>query len=243
MKNKAYDALADWFEYLNDDCGYEEWSQYLLSLLSENNAGKTGLDVGCGSGYFTRKLHKKGYAVTGVDCSAAMLSKASELARAEGLSIPFVAGDITALKVFERVDFIVAVNDCFNYVPKNKLLSALKRAHACLKKGGLLFFDVSSERKLKNLPPVSIDDRENVTYFSFNRTEGAKVIMDVSLFIKKENGEEYTRRDETHEQYIYTEEEIVSALSAVGFAVISCAGHLGGEKAESDRLEFLARRT
>lgn len=242
MKEKAYDALADWFEYLNDDCGYEEWSQYLLSLLSGYGAGKKGLDVGCGSGYFTRKLHRGGYAVTGVDNSVAMLSKAQELARKEGCNIPFVAGDVASLRTLERVDFVTAVNDCFNYVSPQKLVSAFKRVHGCLKKGGLFFFDISSEKKLSNLPPVSVDDREDVTYLAFNRAEGARVTMEVSLFIRKEGREEYIRRDETHIQYIYAESEILSALAAAGFELLFGAGHLGGDKADSDRLEFLARR-
>ena len=31
--NKAYSSLADWFEYLNADCDYEQWSQYLYGRL------------------------------------------------------------------------------------------------------------------------------------------------------------------------------------------------------------------
>ena len=32
-REAAYAGLADWFEYLNDDCGYENWSQYLIAKL------------------------------------------------------------------------------------------------------------------------------------------------------------------------------------------------------------------
>lgn len=244
MKNKAYDALADWFEYLNDDCGYEQWSQYLLSLLSNYGAGKKGLDIGCGSGYFTRQLYKAGYDVTGVDCSARMLSAAQETGVNEGLSIPYILGDITALKATERVDFAVAINDCLNYVPQEKLLTAFKKVHSALKKDGLFFFDVSSEKKLTSLPPVSIDDREDVTYIAFNRLEEERVIMDVSLFVKREGEKNvYTRADETHVQYIYGADEILFALTLAGFETLFYSGHLGEEKEESDRLEFLVRRT
>ena len=48
-KKAAYEGLAEWFEYLNDDCGYEKWSQYLISKLKCFPL-TTGLDVGCGSG-------------------------------------------------------------------------------------------------------------------------------------------------------------------------------------------------
>ena len=32
-RNAAYANLAKWFEYLNDDCDYENWSQYLIEKL------------------------------------------------------------------------------------------------------------------------------------------------------------------------------------------------------------------
>ena len=51
----AYSALAAWFEYLNADCDYEKWSQYLYGrLLSLGVKEGKGLDIGCGSGAFTR---------------------------------------------------------------------------------------------------------------------------------------------------------------------------------------------
>jgi hypothetical protein len=146
---------------------------------------------------------------------------------------------VTSLQGLKQFSFAVAINDCFNYVPKTKLKTALKRVNAALRKGGLFFFDVSSEEKLNAFPPFSIDDREDVTYFSFNKRENDTVSMDVSLFIKKE-GNEYIRRDETHVQYIYTREEIETALKATGFELIECSGHLGG--AGGDRTEFLVRR-
>lgn len=241
MAEKAYDALADWFEYLNDDCGYEEWSQYLISKLAACGAGKTGLDIGCGSGYFTRQLYRAGYAVTGMDVSQAMLLRAQGLSFREGLRIEFVLGDVTALKVPGRVDFAVAVNDCFNYVPPQKLLKTLKKVHGALKKGGIFFFDISTEKKLSALPPVSVDDREEVTYLCFSERLERTVTMEVSLFIRSEDGR-YVRRDETHTQYIYTQEEMLACLREAGFEVIQSSGHLGKEADGADRLEFLTRR-
>ena len=237
----AYDALAEWFEYLNDDCGYEEWSQYLLSLLSAHGAGKSVLDLGCGSGYFTRALTKAGYEALGADISPAMLSAAAERSRKEGLQIPFLQADAVSFSLPHKVDCVVSLNDCFNYIPKEKFLPALRRVHAALRKDGLFFFDVSSSRKLNALPPVSIDDRDDVTYIAFNRVQGERVTMEVSLFVREE-GERYVRRDETHTQYIYDAEEILFSLSLAGFEPLMYGGHLGTDPADADRLEFLARK-
>ncbi len=241
MKEGAYTALAEWFEYLNDDCDYEQWSQYLLMLLKEQNAGVTGLDIGCGAGCFTRALARAGYAVTGVDISEQMLSCAVEKSLDEGLRIPYLLMDVTKLKLPAKVDFAVSLNDCFNYVKKDKIVTAFKRVAGVLKKNGLFYFDISSKEKLTSLPPVSIDDREEVTYFAFHSVKNDQVTMDVSLFIAEENGV-YIRKDEQHAQYIYEDSEVLSALDEAGFTLVFCRGHLGTERENAQRIEFLVRR-
>ena len=54
--NEAYGPLAEWFEYLNDDCDYASWSQYFIDGLASLGAGRHGLELGCGSGAFCRAL-------------------------------------------------------------------------------------------------------------------------------------------------------------------------------------------
>ncbi len=93
-----YDYLADWFEILNDDCDYAAWSQYFIDGLTRYGAGKKGMELGCGSGCFCRALSKHGYLMTGADVSAPMLSKAAELARAEGVNVCYVQADAASLK-------------------------------------------------------------------------------------------------------------------------------------------------
>ena len=67
---EAYDSLAEWFEYLNDDCDYPVWSQYFIDGLRRLGAGVRGLELGCGSGAFSRALVRAGYRMTGADISA-----------------------------------------------------------------------------------------------------------------------------------------------------------------------------
>ncbi len=243
MKNTAaYTNLADWFEYLNDDCDYENWSQYLILKLKDSGFS-CGLDVGCGGGWFTRAFQKHGYQMTGLDVSPQMLDFAQNKALETGIRSEYILGDITAKKPPKRFDFVTAINDCFNYIPKEKLGKALKNIASALKNGGLLIFDVSSPRKFerKIANTVSVDDRDEVTYLSFGKVEGEKATLDVTLFVKEKNGA-YTRLDETHTQYIYTEEELVKALEENGFTIVNVEGHLGEEKASSDRWCFTAKK-
>lgn len=241
-RKSAYAALAEWFEYLNDDCGYEKWSQYLLDRISAYSP-QAGLDVGCGSGYFTRFFEEQGYAMTGLDVSREMLDKAERLALLHGVRSTYLLGDISKQKLPRRFDFALAVNDCINYIPKERLGSALKNVCGALKKGGIFLFDISSPRKFARriANTVSVDDRDEVTYLNFSRVEGDVAEMEVTLFVKEADGK-YIRKDERHVQYIYRKEEIVRALEESGFQLLSVEGFLGEDEAESDRLHFLARR-
>ncbi len=237
---EAYTNLAEWFEYLNDDCDYENWSQYLIMKLKRYPL-QTGLDVGCGAGWFTRAFQRQGYSMTGMDASAEMLDVAGRKAMHSGVKSEYVLGDITARKLQKKYDFVTAINDCVNYIPKTKLLRAFKNIASGLKKGGVFLFDISSvgkfNRKIANT--VSVDDREEVTYLAFNRLDGDVATLEVSLFVKDQDGR-YTRLDETHTQYAYTQEEIQNILLESGFSVAEVEGHLGEEISVSDRICFLA---
>lgn len=238
----AYTNLAKWFEYLNDDCDYENWSQYLILKL-EKYPLATGIDIGCGGGWFTRAFQKHGYQMTGMDISSQMLDYAQETALLKGIRSEYILGDITAKKPQKKFDFATAINDCVNYIPKEKLAKAFKNIHGALKTGGVFLFDISSRRKFeeKIANTVCADDREDITYLAFNKQSGDEVTMEVTLFAKRSDGA-FDRLDETHLQYIYDEEEIISALKESGFELISVEGHLGEDKKTSDRICFLAQK-
>ena len=119
----------------------------------------------------------------------------------------------------------------------------MKNIKNALTKGGVLLFDVSSPCKFRNkiANTVSVDDRDDVTYMSFNREEQDGATLDVTLFVKRPDGA-YERLDETHRQYLYTEEELTAALTENGFTLLEVTGHLGEDKTTSDRLVFLAQK-
>ena len=241
-RKKAYATLASWFEYLNDDCGYENWSQYFITKLKSYSV-KTGLDIGCGGGWFTRAFQKAGFSMTGMDISPEMLDFAQETAFKEGARSEYLLGDITKFKSPKKYDFATAINDCVNYIPKNKLDAAFKCVKAALVKGGVFLFDISSPKKFheKIANTVSVDDRDEVTYMSFNKEEEDGVTMEVTLFVRQADGR-YERLDESHRQYCYSQEEIITALEKNGFTLLAVEGHLGEDISVTDRILFIAKK-
>ncbi len=239
----AYDHLSKWFELLNDDCDYATWSQYFIDGLNELGAGTRGLELGCGSGAFCRALARAGYEMTGADISVPMLSEGMKRAREEGVRVDFVQADAARLHTPKPFDFIISPNDCYNYIPQEKLPAAFARVASCLKTGGIFWLDVSSACKLRQKVANNIfaDDRDDITYLSFNALKENRVEMDVTLFVKEKDGR-FNRFDEKHVQYIHEEDALITALEGAGFSIVKAEGHLGEGKAGSDRLNLICRK-
>ncbi|MCD8306981.1 MAG: class I SAM-dependent methyltransferase [Clostridia bacterium] len=222
------------FELLNDDCGYDSWSQYLLHktalLLSSEGSKQSshsalkapfcGLDIGCGNGYFTRAFAQAGYSMTGMDISAEMLSKAADLSLTSGIRAEYIQGDITSFRPVSKQDFALAINDCLNYVPPEKLHAAFAHVHAALKKGAPFIFDITAPESLQAQDKqVYMDDRPDVTCIWYSEVRGKALASDVTVFTRNADGR-YTRRDERQERYMHTDREIQDALAACGFSVM-----------------------
>lgn len=237
--DNSYSYLGRWFEKLNADCGYEQWSQYLIKKLKGYGAGVRGADIGCGNGYFTRALNKAGYDVIGIDKSPECLDAAQRLSLAEGIRTQYLLGDITEMELFGKFDFFVAVNDCLNYVQKNKLFSTFKKVRSFLNAGGVFIFDISSSYKLREILGDNLfaEDGEDMTYLWFNKLYPDRVEMDLTFFERRADGY-FKRSDERHIQYIHEEEDVLRALNEAGFEVYT-EGHLGGDKKE--RINFISK--
>ena len=238
----AYSSLADWFEYLNADCDYEKWSQYLYGRLRFLGVtGGRGLDIGCGSGAFTRAFAALGFDMTGYDSSERMLQKAEQLGA--GGRVRYVLCDARKLRVVGgRADFALCVNDCLNYIPPQDVPAFFSRTAGCLKKGGAFLFDVSSPYKLREIigNNTFCEDREDVAYLWFNECAADRVEMDITLFVRGADGR-FTRGDEHHIQYIHERDFLFQAAENAGFCVRAQEGAFG-DAADKTRLNFLCTR-
>lgn len=84
---------------------------------SEPLAGKSVLDIGCGSGRYAVEFAKRGAArVLGVDYAKGMLALAGEYAKAEGVAdrCEFRDGDFTTVTMDEMFDVVIAIG-VFDY--------------------------------------------------------------------------------------------------------------------------------
>ncbi|HIE53459.1 MAG TPA: class I SAM-dependent methyltransferase [Armatimonadetes bacterium] len=115
--------------------GYQAASRekaLLQRLLAKLGPVKTVLEVGCGTGYFTRWLAAQGLQAVGLDLSAAMLA----VAQAKGATVGYLRGDATALPFDDETFDLVAFITTLEFIASP--MTALREAARVAKRGLLL---------------------------------------------------------------------------------------------------------
>jgi SAM-dependent methyltransferase len=95
-----YDAIADWYVEFSRD-----WDTEPRALLPGDLRGQRVLDLACAYGTASRHLARRGALVTGLDISAALLSRARELEASEPLGIRYVQGDAVGTDWWDGAPF------------------------------------------------------------------------------------------------------------------------------------------
>ncbi len=100
------------------------------------------LDIGCGTGRHDIELAKRGYNVTGIDLSEAMLAKAREKAREAGVNLNLQLADARKLQFEHQFDLVIMLCEgAFSLMETDEMnFEILKNAAEALKKNGKLIF-------------------------------------------------------------------------------------------------------
>jgi ubiquinone/menaquinone biosynthesis C-methylase UbiE len=123
----------------------------LKRLLAEFPQAGTVLEVGCGTGHFTRWFAEQGFRVAGLDIAPAMLAEAMKWN-----GVPYVAGDALALPFSDRSFDVVALVTALEFVsdPQSALREAVRVARRGLVLGVLNRCSLlAAKRKIRAKPP------------------------------------------------------------------------------------------
>lgn len=113
-----------------------------VMALCEPVAGLRVLDLGCGEGYCSRALGRRGAQVLGLDLSAGMVDLARQAEAAEPLGIRYDVADAAAVDLgTDRFDLVVAVF-LFNYLAVEPMRRTMANVHRMLAPGGHFVFAV-----------------------------------------------------------------------------------------------------
>ena len=239
----AYGAFAGLYDQLMDDFDYPAWAKYYLELISRMGVKpKTLCDCACGTGSLTVQFAARGLRVTGVDLSGEMLEIAGEKARTNGVQAMFVRQDMSELKLPRPVDALVCGCDGVNYLLTDERVEAFFRsAHAAIKPGGALAFDVSSAHKLEKVLGNGFfgEERDDVAYLWSNKWNAEKqtVQMDLTFFVREPGGL-YRRFTENHVQRAHDPERLAQLLKECGFANIQIYGDRTFDAPRADEMRI-----
>lgn len=103
------------------------------------------LDLGCGTGNHALLLAQRGYRVTGVDRSAAMLGRAAAKAAEARLAIPLIEGDLMTVAAGGPFDAAICLFSVLGYLTETAdLRVAFANIRRHLRPGGLFLWDAWS---------------------------------------------------------------------------------------------------
>jgi SAM-dependent methyltransferase len=210
-------------------------------LLDRLEPGAAVLDVCCGSGRVSAGLLARGFQVTAIDASGAMLALAQRTAR----GADFICADISGVELPRR---FAAALSTFNSLAHVYTLEDLTRAFSSVRRsltaGGMWLFDLTSEEAYVarwHGSFVMLDGREcGIVRPSYDRAS-KMARNDVTVF--ERNGSEIWRRSDIRIfQKCYTAEEVRRALIDAGFLSVATydAGAIG-MTGERGRTFFLAQ--
>lgn len=196
------------------------------------------LDLGCGGGQLSARLHAAGYSPVGIDVSPAMV----RLARHQVSQADFIHGSIATARL-PRASAAIAVGEVFNYLKSEaEMLRAFRNVFRALLPGGVLLFDIKVPLPGKGGKTRTAarwgDDWAVVVEVEEDPAKD-KLVRKIVTF--KKSGKSYRREDETHVQRIVPAVKMRKFAAASGFETDILTGY-GRFKMPPDRKVILALR-
>lgn len=242
----SYQALSAYYDRFTDDVGYADWADFFERLFArEGIQPKLVLDLACGTGSLTRILAERGYEMIGADASPEMLMQAMQNTMDCEPRPLFLNQCMEALDLYGTVDACLCCLDSINYVTEPQTLQkAFERVHLFLEpKSGLFVFDINTPEKFACMDGNAyVREDEDVFCVWQAAVEDSLCAYQFDIFARE--GDKWTRAQETHEERIYTVEQLTDMLEKAGFSEIKTYGDQsfapvrGGE----DRIYFTARK-
>jgi len=143
VRNYWDDAAEAWADFVRTGKDYsrDEVNNPAMFRMMGNIRGKRILDLGCGEGYNSRIMARKGAKVMGIDFSKKMIDFAIREEKTKKLGIDYHVSDVNNLRMFKSSSFdivacFMALQDIEDY------RRAIKETHRVLKKHGRFVFGI-----------------------------------------------------------------------------------------------------
>ncbi len=241
-----YVALARYYEEVMEHVDYHKWALYITRLA--NRSGKHVreiTDLACGTGTLARELALRGYHLTGVDGSEAMIQRAKESGSPDRYNpIRYFTGDLREPPPVREQDMVLCLYDSLNYLMESPDVHRFfASARKILAKNGLLVYDLSTEfNSRRNFNGYEISEKiKGASYHRKAYFDAGERIQN-NIFELHPEGESVIYI-EHHKQRVWSISQTISILKSEGLKKVAVYNgltfHPGNEK--SSRVHIVAK--
>ncbi|MDU7114453.1 MAG: class I SAM-dependent methyltransferase [Peptoniphilus harei] len=239
-----YGDFAYFYDKLMYDLDYEKIYKFIREVLGKKSLEpELILEMACGTGGLTEKLARD-YKIHAFDLSDDMLSVCENKIRNKNLKL--FKQNMVGFSAPASYDAIFSVGDSLNYVTDVKdFEAAIKSSYDHLKDGGIFIFDLNTEYKFKNIPPVTVDEVEDVLYLWENIYDEEEKLNTYGVnFFRNIKDNDYKRFYEEHLERAYDLTFVKNLLEETGFKDIEVYDDYEFKEVseETSRYTFIARR-
>lgn len=226
------------------DLDYEKIYKFIREVLGKKSLEpELILEMACGTGGLTEKLARD-YKIHAFDLSDDMLSVCENKIRSKNLKL--FKQNMVGFSAPASYDAIFSVGDSLNYVTDEKdFEAAIKSSYDHLKDGGIFIFDLNTEYKFKNIPPVTVDEVEDVLYLWENIYDEEEKLNTYGVnFFRNIKDNDYKRFYEEHLERAYDLPFVKNLLEKTGFKDIEVYDDYEFKEVrdETSRYTFITRR-
>ena len=200
-------------------------------------ASGAALDLGCGPARHSALLAKCGFAVTAVDRSPFLLSKARE--HTAGLQIEFVESDMRHFVRPGAFDLALSLFTSFGYFDSpGEDLQVLRNVQASLKPGGVFVIDVVGSEPLAARPFDRWEQLPNgdIVVAHAEVLPGWTRIRNHWLLVQGDRAQRFE-----FELNLYSGKELSAMLRQAGFKDVQIFGSLAGTRYDNTATRLVAR--
>jgi SAM-dependent methyltransferase len=238
----AYTRLAGVYDEVVVDPCHDALAEFLDELFGAGEEPVASvLDICCGTGLLAAELTARGYDVTGVDASEAMLARARSLLGPRARLIHATLPDLPLETTF---DAVTCTLDGFTYLAPAALAPALKAVARVLRPAGWLVFDTHTDAMmaLTSSRPVVSGEQEGHRFRILAEVDPVARFCDTRIEVTTDGAE--TPFSELHRQYFHRDTDIRSALLDAGFDVVGVRDGYSDRPAGESTLSatWIARR-
>jgi len=201
------------------------YPRLVRSIRAHRIAGRTMVDVACGTGTLALMMARRHWEVIGVDVSGGMIAQASEKLARSPLAVTFLRQDMRELSLPRPVHLATSFFDSLNHLlTEADLGRAFRRIRGSVLEGGWFIFDTSNERCFTSLWTKSetFHERDFTLVLDNSYDRAARSAQcNVTLNVNRDGG--VVRLNETVRERFFSAEEVSGLLAAAAFAVRECA--------------------